>query len=174
MLFLYSRNQQRERSRFEIKPPSSAKSSRRKSGRKSTRSSQDKMESSTPSITSSRMDNDSHVLGSRLKDIENELKTENMNSRNVVMSDLIDENLKHSSQKPPSAISRKKSDFQTEEPTVKPHVDSSKSRPKSAKSRPQTGTRAQSRQGQQSRATSRQGSRPSSRATSRAMSRAET
>ena len=183
------RNQRRERSEIDVKPPTSAKSSRRKSARKSARMSQDNMEvTNSISLASSRTQNDSQLLGSRLKDIENEVKKghdRTHSSKSMMITDLISDNdsfkqTPQTPQKPPSASTRRKSDVLKEESlSSKSRPGSSQAPPKSAKSRPQTTTRAQSRQGQQSRAQSRQGSRPSSRAnsrmgSSRATSRAET
>ena len=171
-----------------MKPPTSAKSSRRKSARKSARMSQDNMEvTKSTSLASSRTQNDSQLLGSRLKDIENEVKKghdRTHSSKSMMITDLISDNdsfkqTPQTPQKPPSASTRRKSDVLKEESLSSKSRPGSSQAPKSAKSRPQTTPRAQSRQGQQSRAQSRQGSRPSSRAnsrmgSSRATSRAET
>lgn len=118
------------------------------------------------------MGKDSQILGARLKDIENEVKSD---KNKLNKSEVFEKRLSHDPQK--SASSRKKSEVVTDTNVAKSRPDSSQAPPKSAKSRPQS-SRSQSRQGQQSRATSRQGSRPSSRANSRLgsgrMSRAAT
>lgn len=101
---------------------------------------------------------DSQILGARLKDIENEVKSD---KNKLNKSEMIEKRLGQDPQKPMSASLRKKSEVVKDNNVAKSRPDSSQAPPKSAKSRPQ------SRQGQQSRVTSRQGSRPSSRANSR-------
>ncbi|XP_060600348.1 zinc finger B-box domain-containing protein 1-like [Ruditapes philippinarum] len=111
---------------------------------------------------------DSHILGSRLKDIENEVKKEDFyaSSGRKEKSRLLKE--KSSLSQKEKSIYRENSELAREETIVfKDRPDSGQSRSSNTKPRPQTGNKAKNRQGTQSRTTSRQGSRPGSRTTSR-------
>ncbi|XP_045201118.2 zinc finger B-box domain-containing protein 1-like isoform X2 [Mercenaria mercenaria] len=176
-------NQSSGRSKFEVKPPSSGKSSRRKSGRKSARSSLDISTTKQPQTTESARlkssrtvkdnsdnisDRDSHALGVKLKDIENGVKKEDFYATSGHKEKSSFSKEKSSLSQKQQNISKEKSDLsKVESKSFKNHPDSAPSRPSTGKLRPQTGTRTQSRQGAQSRTASRQGSRPGSRTTSR-------
>ncbi|WAR28648.1 ZBBX-like protein [Mya arenaria] len=106
----------------------------------------------------------SEILGTRLKDIENEVRKESVKSRNSKNQD------SHMNSQEKAQLTRNKSVLSNKSEAVPfPSKETVKARPPSAKSRPQTGSKAKNKKGQgsQSRATSRQGSRPTSRANSR-------
>lgn len=183
-------NQASRNQRFEVKPPSSGKASRKKSGRKSARSSLDAQTKESQAVETVRLKSsrtardeketvsskDSQILGARLKDIENEVKKDIQSLSRPGSTAKTKQQA--SVEKEKSSLSKEKSQKQqkskdkydlTKEQSnlTKNRPDSSQSGPSSVRPRPQTGNRAQSRQGTQSRTASRQGSRPASRTTSR-------
>jgi len=129
-----------------------------------------------------RSERDSEILGLRLNNIEQEMRVGSSASKSSRRQETKNQSKSMTEKKDTgresSFISRQKSDITVKSeaiPQTPTQNNSTKKRPPSAKSRPQTGSKAKNSQGQgsQSRSTSRQGSRPTSRATSRAASRLE-
>ncbi|XP_052782661.1 uncharacterized protein LOC128218925 [Mya arenaria] len=166
---------QASKPQIEAKPPASGRPTRKKSGRKSARSSLDAQSKDAKHSDNAWLrdaesgsigptEKHSEILGTRLKDIENEVRKESVKSRNSKNQD------SHMNSQEKAQLTRNKSVLSNKSEAVPfPSKETVKARPPSAKSRPQTGSKAKNKKGQgsQSRATSRQGSRPTSRANSR-------